>query len=305
MTELFGPVLGLMRADHLHHAIELANAVPYGLTSGLQSLDDREQTKWIDEIEAGNLYINRGTTGAIVRRQPFGGCKASSIGAGAKAGGPNYLREFMYAEQTGLPQEKYPINDAVNHLTSFLDRLDLTAEQLGIWTASCANYSYWWRRMKQDRDPSKIVGQDNFFRYLPRKNIVLRLQKKSNPLDVLRVCAAVHTCGAKVEISCPTEQGSFNWPELTSSLPLIEESEEQFLHRLKEGGIARVRLVDPASEAILRAAAEFAVYVIDDPVLINGRLELLHYLREVALSIDYHRYGNLGLREGELRKPIL
>ena len=127
-TELFGPVLGLMRADSLDHAIQLANDVPYGLTTGLQSLDDREQTYWLERIQAGNLYINRGTTGAIVRRQPFGGIKASSFGNGSKAGGPNYLCEFMRASQKGLPQEKAPINEWVNTLTSCLEKVELTAE---------------------------------------------------------------------------------------------------------------------------------------------------------------------------------
>lgn len=306
MTELFGPVLGIMRADSLNHAIELANMVPYGLTSGLQSLDEREQTKWIEQIEAGNLYINRGITGAIVRRQPFGGCKASSIGHGAKAGGPNYLREFVHAEQIGIPQEKHPVNEHVNNLTTFLDQMDLTVEQLGIWTASCANYAYWWRRMKQDRDPSKILGQDNFFRYLPRKNIVFRLTKHADPLDFLRVCAAVLSCGAKMEISiCPEEPPKFSWLDQFSAFPVLDESEEGFLQKLKTGKIGRLRLITPATEAILNAAAVSATHVIDQPVMMNGRLELLHYLREVAISVDYHRYGNLGLREGELRKPIL
>ncbi len=305
MTELFGPVLGIMRADSLKHAIELANRVPYGLTSGLHSLDEREQTQWIEEIEAGNLYINRGITGAIVRRQPFGGCKASSIGNGAKAGGPNYTREFMHAEQVGLPQEKHPVNDAVNHLTTFLDQMDLTAEQLGAWTASCANYSYWWRRMKQDRDPSKIVGQDNFFRYIPRKNLVFRLKSRADPLDVLRVCAAVLTCGAQMEISiCLSEPPKFDWLSQLSTLPVVEESEELFLDRLRSGKIGRLRLIEPPSQEILIAAAESATYIAKTPVFATGRLELLLYLREVSISIDYHRYGNLGLREGELRKPI-
>lgn len=305
MTELFGPVLGIMRAANIHHAIQLANAVPYGLTSGLQSLDEREQNIWIEEIEAGNLYINRGTTGAIVRRQPFGGCKASSIGGGSKAGGPNYLREFMHATQVGLPQEKYPVNEWVNNLTTFLDRIDLTAEQLGIWTASCANYAYWWKRLRQDRDPTKIVGQDNLFRYVPRKNITLRIGSHSAPLDVLRACAAALTCGVRMEVSCCSKQSSFDWLELISFLSCEDESEEQFLERVAKGKIERIRLVEPASKALLEAAAHSATHVIDDPILINGRLELLHYLREVSISFDYHRYGNLGLREGELRKPIL
>jgi RHH-type proline utilization regulon transcriptional repressor/proline dehydrogenase/delta 1-pyrroline-5-carboxylate dehydrogenase len=306
MTELFGPVLGLMRADNLRHAIELANQVPYGLTTGLQSLDEREQNEWLETIEAGNLYINRGITGAIVRRQPFGGCKASSIGNGAKAGGPNYPREFMIAEQVGLPQEKHPVNDAVNHLTLYLDQMDLNAEQLGIWIASCANYAYWWRRMKQDRDPSKIVGQDNFFRYLPRKNMVFRISPHTDPLSVLKVCAAVLTCGAHMEISVPMElPPKLFWLSQFSALAVIEESEEGFLERVKRGDVARVRLIESASPALLEAAAVSATYIADDPVMTNGRLELLHYLREVSVSIDYHRYGNLGLREGELRKPVL
>lgn len=305
MTELFGPVLGLMRADNLRHAIELANQVPYGLTSGLQSLDEREQTIWTEAIEAGNLYINRTITGAVVRRQPFGGCKASSIGGGSKAGGPNYLRELMHAEQAGLPQEKQPVNEKVNNLTAFLDGIELSAEQLGLWAASCANYAYWWKRLHQDRDPTKLVGQDNFLRYVPRKKVTLRLSAHPSVLDALRVCAAALTCGAQMEISwSPQPKSPFNWQDIAPVLPVVEESEAEFLVRVKTGKMERIRLVEPASSALFEAAAIFAIPVIDDPVLANGRLELLHYLREISLSIDYHRYGNLGLREGELRKPI-
>lgn len=307
MTELFGPVLGLIRADNLSHAIDLANQVPFGLTSGIQTLDDREYTLWIQGIEAGNLYVNRGITGAIVRRQPFGGTKASNFGNGSKAGGPNYLREFMKASQIDLPKEKHPVNEWVNNLTLFLEKIDLTAEQLGLWTSSVANYAYWWKRLRQDRDPAKIVGQDNFFRYLPRKGITLRLGPHSPPLDALRVCAAALSCEAELEISWANESksASFNWLELLPVLQVVKETEESFLARVKEGKIGRIRLVEPSSKALQMAAAESGVHIIDAPVLANGRLELLHYLREVSLSIDYHRYGNLGLREGELRKPIL
>ena len=95
MNELFGPILSVMRAEDLDHAIEIVNATGYGLTSGLESLDKREQEKWKNEIIAGNLYINRGTTGAIVLRQPFGGMRKSAIGSGKKAGGFNYVSQFM------------------------------------------------------------------------------------------------------------------------------------------------------------------------------------------------------------------
>ncbi len=307
-TELFGPVLACMRANDLRHAIEIANGTPYGLTSGLQSLDHREHEIWLEEIEAGNLYINRSITGAIVRRQPFGGTKASSFGNGSKAGGPNYLREFMTATQVGLPQEKYPVNEWVNNLTLFLQNLDLTAEELGLWTSSVFNYAYWWKRLRQTKDPTKILGQDNFFRYVPRKNICLRIEPHSNPFDALRVCAAALTCGSGMEVSWAqksTKAKALNWLELVPVLRVIEESNETFLTRVQNGKINRIRLVEPASSSLHSAAAEKGIHIIDAPVLANGRLELLHYLREVAISIDYHRYGNLGSREGELRKPIL
>ncbi|MEO6472184.1 MAG: bifunctional proline dehydrogenase/L-glutamate gamma-semialdehyde dehydrogenase, partial [Aeromicrobium sp.] len=90
-TEYFGPVLGIMHARNLDEAISFQNATAYGLTAGLHSLDPDEVNTWIDTVEAGNLYVNRGITGAIVQRQPFGGWKRSSVGTTGKAGGPNYL----------------------------------------------------------------------------------------------------------------------------------------------------------------------------------------------------------------------
>ena len=102
-TELFGPVLGVMRAEDLRHAVSLANATGYGLTAGLESLDDREIAVWKDTIQAGNLYINRSTTGAVTLRQPFGGMKKSAIGPGIKTGGPNYVCQFVQAVETKPP----------------------------------------------------------------------------------------------------------------------------------------------------------------------------------------------------------
>ena len=85
------PVLGVMRAASFEEAVSWQNAVPYGLTAGLSSLDPAEHRRWAEAVEAGNLYVNRSTTGAVVGRQPFGGWKRSSVGPTAKAGGPNYL----------------------------------------------------------------------------------------------------------------------------------------------------------------------------------------------------------------------
>ena len=94
-TELFAPLLAVAPYDTLEEAVALVNGLDYGLTSGLQSLDEQEQRYWKNHVEAGNLYINRGITGAVVNRQPFGGMKLSAFGPGLKAGGPNYCMQFM------------------------------------------------------------------------------------------------------------------------------------------------------------------------------------------------------------------
>lgn len=307
-TELFGPLLAVMRADNLDHAIEIANDTAYGLTSGLQSLDEREQKKWIEKIQAGNCYINRSITGAIVRRQPFGGTKNSSFGPGAKAGGPNYVMQFAHPIQKAIPKEKHSLNEQVNHLTALLQKIPLDKEELGIWYASISSYAYWAKHFAEDHDPSQLVGQDNILRYQPHKQIALRIQENDAPLDVLRVLAAAMSCHAKLEISLsPHHPLHFIVDYLRAQkmdYPCVEESAETFNKRVENAAYKRIRLVSLASEGLKKAAAQAGCYLIQTPVLINGRFELLHFLREISLSIDYHRYGNLHTREAEQRKPL-
>lgn len=308
MNEFFGPVLSVIRAKNLDHAIEIVNATPYGLTSGLQSLDDREINIWMEKIEAGNCYINRGTTGAIVRRQPFGGTKGSCFGHGAKAGGPNYVAQFCKARQVSLPKEKHAVNDEVNHLTAILQKFDLSVEELGIWFASTANYAYWGKRFSEDHDPSKIIGQDNLFRYVPRKKVCFRIQDHDHPLDVLRVLAAALSCNTHIEVSWSQGHSMVQVRDqlrtLTHAFHFVEETEERFNERVKKGCFSRVRMIGPPSKTLEGCAVESTCLLDHAPVLANGRFELLHFLREVSFSIDYHRYGNLGVREGEHRKPL-
>ena len=94
LNEWFGPVLGIMKAPDFETALEWQNAVPFGLTAGIHSLNQEECEMWIEKIEAGNLYVNRQITGAVVNRQPFGGWKRSSVGATSKAGGPHYVEQL-------------------------------------------------------------------------------------------------------------------------------------------------------------------------------------------------------------------
>ena len=307
-TEFFGPILALMKADNLHHALQIANATPYGLTSGIHSLDEREQKKWKASIIAGNCYINRTITGALVQRQPFGGCKKSSFGQGSKAGGPNYLLQFMHATQKMLPQEKAPVNTWVNNLSGSLEKFNFSTEDLGTWHASVSNYAYWWQRFRRDYDPTKLIGQDNLQRYIPHKKVTVRLYSDNLPLDYLRLFAAALTTECPIQISWKKNGRTFppklNWQALCPFFNHVEESEEEFLDRVRGGDIKRVRIISKASSDLYLAASVSACYINDAEVLASGRIELLPFLREVSLSVDYHRYGNLGVRENEIRKTI-
>jgi RHH-type proline utilization regulon transcriptional repressor/proline dehydrogenase/delta 1-pyrroline-5-carboxylate dehydrogenase len=91
--EIFGPVLSVMKADDYADALSMAVRSVYALTGGLFSRSPAHIDQARREFRVGNLYINRGITGAIVERQPFGGLKLSGIGS--KAGGPDYLLQFL------------------------------------------------------------------------------------------------------------------------------------------------------------------------------------------------------------------
>jgi RHH-type proline utilization regulon transcriptional repressor/proline dehydrogenase/delta 1-pyrroline-5-carboxylate dehydrogenase len=91
--EIFGPVVALLRAHTLDEALRLADDSEYALTGGFYSRSPRNIERIKREFRVGNLYINRKITGALVDRQPFGGARMS--GVGSKAGGPEYLLQFV------------------------------------------------------------------------------------------------------------------------------------------------------------------------------------------------------------------
>jgi RHH-type transcriptional regulator, proline utilization regulon repressor / proline dehydrogenase / delta 1-pyrroline-5-carboxylate dehydrogenase len=91
--EIFGPLLAIDRVAGVEDACDVVDALPYALTGGLFARDPGVVRYVRDRSPVGNLYVNRGITGAMVGRQPFGGNRLS--GTGSKAGGPDYLRQFV------------------------------------------------------------------------------------------------------------------------------------------------------------------------------------------------------------------
>ena len=97
--EIFGPVLAVAKARDFDHALELANDSEYGLTGAVYTKNREKIRKAREQFFVGNLYINRKCTGAMVGAHPFGGFNMS--GTDSKAGGPDYLLQFLQAKAIG------------------------------------------------------------------------------------------------------------------------------------------------------------------------------------------------------------
>lgn len=308
-TELFGPVLGIMRAESLEEAIVLANGTRYGLTSGIHTLDEREKNYWMDHIEAGNCYVNRGITGAVVVRQPFGGCKESSFGPGAKAGGPNYLMQLLSHEDASLPEKLEPASGVLTVIGMDLEKMGILEDGRKLWDASVGSYAYYWKHyFSKSHDPSLILGQDNILKYAPRKSLLLRVNSQDFSLNVMRVVAASCICGVPLVLSgdintlSPIIGGE--WRSLAKNIQVLEETESEFIERIKKEGCSHIRFLSTPSLIVKKVLAEMGSSVIVSLPSVCGRVEVLKFLREVSFSIDYHRHGNLGQRESETRSVI-
>ncbi len=322
LTELFGPMLGVMKARDLDEAIDLVNQTGYGLTSGLESLDDREQAHWRDSIRAGNLYINRVTTGAVVLRQPFGGMGKSAFGPGIKAGGPNYIAQLMTFRQVSMPGHEEPIvNERLAELRARLNGGDgfvspcMSPSEIADICAAMHSYD---RAMSDEfaklHDDFRLIGQDNLRRYIPVPELRIRVHPADTAFDLFaRVCAA-HAAGCRITVSATV---GWSTPVLDAletltepwggRIEFVEESDRDLADLIEARHTERVRYAAPerVPEVVMRATGATGIYIAKSPVLAEGRIELLWYLREQSISFDYHRYGNLGDRAGEERAATM
>lgn len=172
-NEWFGPVLAILEAPDFSTGLKWQNQTDFGLTAGIQSLDQGECETWIQSLEAGNLYVNRGTTGAIVNRQPFGGWKRSSVGPNAKAGGPNY----------------------VNVLRKWNPVTDVKASKLDV--------DAWWQQTGSNAiDHSRLTVEKNFQRYRRYlKPILVVVDKKTTATEIEMLHYICSVTGAPFEIT--------------------------------------------------------------------------------------------------------
>ncbi|GER23144.1 1-pyrroline-5-carboxylate dehydrogenase [Zafaria cholistanensis] len=379
--EYFGPVLGVMAAETLEEAVAVANGTDYGLTSGLHSLDRDEVAYWLEHIQAGNLYVNRGITGAIVHRQPFGGWKKSAVGPGAKAGGPNYLiglgawedapapggapgrdsasgqggtsgQDSASGQDGALEQGRAVDQDrpagsgpaAALHAAARASvagpsparispaRISTTrtsatrtsptqsggeaqlssADVAWLGQALASDALAWNRLFGPARDVSGLRAERNVLRYRPVP-VTVRFHSATSGhgiAELVRVLAAGLTAG-----SLPVASTAVVLPEpvrhaLTAAGVAVHvEDDAAWLDRAAalaarngpEPGL-RLRLIgaDPAATArAVGGSPDVAIHA--GAVVSSGRVELLPFLREQAVSITAHRFGTPhGLADGLL-----
>lgn len=327
MTEVFGPVLGLMHADSLEEALELQNATQFGLTAGIHSLDEDEIEYWREHVEAGNGYVNRHITGAIVQRQSFGGWKESVMGPGAKAGGPNYVAQFGTWVADGVARQGAPVMPRVRDLQEILAPLARTEDDAAWLLASLRSDAYAWREeLGIESDPSSLRAESNIFRYRPQPRVVVRAELSESLdaddraadrtlVEVARLVLAAHLVGSSVRLSWDialqpalkrleeTGEGrqALAWldrvGEVESSAQFVSWARAQAL----DGESLRIRMV--GADADGETAAALAEAPADDQgasitplfgeVLSTGRRELLTFLREQAISRTLHRFGHV------------
>jgi RHH-type proline utilization regulon transcriptional repressor/proline dehydrogenase/delta 1-pyrroline-5-carboxylate dehydrogenase len=255
-TECFGPVLGIVRADDLDHAIRIQNGGDLGLTAGLHSLDPDEVEHWAEQVQAGNLYVNRGITGAIVQRQPFGGWKRSTVGPTAKAGGPNQLVTLARWDDTGFD----------------LDQIE-------------ADFARWMRDVgRVEHDATGLAAERNVLRHRPLAGgVVVRCDRALGARDRRMVEAAARATGVRLLWSDTTEETS---EELAARIGTLDIDRLRLLDDEQGGDRTPLLIAAHAADVVVDTAAPVGA----------AEIELPRWLREQSVSITRHRHGRLVTR---------
>lgn len=310
-TELFGPLLSVMKAENLEHAVNIANDTGYGLTAGIESLDDREVAYFKAHMKAGNLYINKGTTGAIVARQPFGGMAKSAYGLGRKAGVHNYVTQFMKIREYMEP----PIDESAEHplfgtLCGWIEEANHGIhtpfiQDLERLRMAFSSYEYWMHEeFTKEHEFIHIRGEENLFRYLPVKSAVIRITETQTLFDALARILICNLTGCELTLSICAQSES---PVISFLYEKRDEIIKGANWIVREDPLQFVRHIDAAErifyadcgacpEEVLKNAAEKMIPIVRTKPLMEGRLELLNFYIEQSISHSYHRYGNLGAR---------
>jgi RHH-type proline utilization regulon transcriptional repressor/proline dehydrogenase/delta 1-pyrroline-5-carboxylate dehydrogenase len=306
-TAVAAPVLGILHVPTLTRAIEVQNAIGSGFVAGLHTRDTADLELWLDGVEAAVLRVNRPATGAVVQREPLGGWGDAAVGDGAMAGGPNRLVTLgSWRPSTGgASSSTLHLRGLDSRITALIEAAQPTLSYEAFdWLrrGALSDAVAWDREFGRVQDVSRLGVERN-----------VRATGDASWQAVLRVLVAAVRSGSAFTLSTPVGLPAPVRHLLgESGVAVSVETDEQWLQRLA-GGIPddgegeplataprprRIRLVGPAETvATLRAAvaetvgADVSTTVYAGEVTTAGRLELLPFLREQAVSIGAWRFG--------------
>jgi RHH-type proline utilization regulon transcriptional repressor/proline dehydrogenase/delta 1-pyrroline-5-carboxylate dehydrogenase len=274
--EIFGPVLHVVRYNrkNLDQLIEQINASGYGLTLGVHTRIDETIAKVIDNVNAGNVYVNRNIVGAVVGVQPFGGEGLS--GTGPKAGGPLYLYRLLSTRPADAIEKTFQRTDGEHTPdTRMRDELSKPLQALKTWAASnqlnelgslCDQFA-----QQSQSGISRLLagptGERNSYTILPREHVLCLAEVEA---DLLTQLAAVLAVGS-----------SAVWPE--------GELSKTLRNRLPKEVQARITLVGDWTKD----------EVVFDAVLHHGHSDQLRAVCEQVAKRAGAIVGVHGLSSGE------
>ncbi len=248
LTECFGPVLGIMRADTLEEALALQNATPFGLTGGLHSLDEDEIEQWLAAVHVGNAYVNRHITGAIVQRQPFGGWKDSVVGPGAKAGGPNYVAQLgAWVPERAPVDVAEPVERVRQAFDDYIELLQSDSDRAWLRAAVGSDAAAWAGELGQEIDRTALAVESNVLRYRPLPTVTVRAGHGASAVELVRLLLAAELVGTPARASLD--------PAVASVLGLLDAP----MDGSAPAGVRRLHRVIDAVESAARARRPRAV----------------------------------------------
>ncbi|HDR0618493.1 bifunctional proline dehydrogenase/L-glutamate gamma-semialdehyde dehydrogenase PutA [Pasteurella multocida] len=270
--EVFGPVLHVVRfhASEFNQVIAQINSTGFGLTSGIHSRIDESIHHWLEQVHAGNLYVNRNTVGAVVGVQAFGGRGLS--GTGPKAGGPFYLQRLVHAKHWTLTPLHYNTPRDLSDLAAKVRSIFTKSEQAPLLSlidqvVQCSPLNTTFRMQG-------ITGEENYLTFTPRSLIAIGNGPLAQQMQALIAVAAV---GATAVISKYSQLAAYE-KRLADYLFVteVEECEE----------ISQLIVLDPITAKQKAQYADRPGAILTYVEQLDLALSLFPLLHEQAISIN-------------------
>ncbi len=293
------PVLGILHAENLTDAIDLVNVIG-ARVSALHTQDPADLATWLADIDAGSLFVNRDTLGTSPGRHPLVGWNGAQTGPGFADGGPNHLIGLgSWRPSAGTASASLHLRGLDSRISTLIEaaqpELDYASFDV-LRRGALSDAVAWDREFSRVKDATGLGAERDLFRYR-RVASALRATDEATLGELLRVVVAGVRAASPMTLSSPTGLPARVRRALGDlDITVFVESEEEWIGRMRQSAPPRVRVVGDGSErsrrrllTALGGSTEVAVFA--GPVTTAGRVELLPFLREQAITITAHRFG--------------